>query len=413
MLIDFRVTNFRSIRDEAVLSLVASSDTTLEQTHTRPTGLDKIKRVVNTVAIYGANASGKSNVIRALQFMHLMVTTSNQIQPDQENALTPYRMRADCDAFPTLFEATFLIDRTRYQYGFEMNRRQVLSEWLLVYENAKPQVWFSRTFNKKTERFEYSYSDYFVGKKKVWEASTRKEVLFLTTAIQLNNEQLRPLYQHLAEDLVILPNGPSIDFNFSTRYTQDAETRDHVVSLIAAADTGISSVSLKKRQAKQLHVNFGTGVHEMRDAETQVPQFGHAAGGEIYEFEYEEESAGTQILFGLAGLILDILDKGRLLVVDELDRSLHPLLVRKIVAMFNDPGLNPNGAQLVFTTHEVSLLDQQALRRDQIWFAEKDEAQVSHLFSLLQFSPRKGEALEKGYLAGRYGGVPILGTMKD
>ncbi|WP_312419888.1 ATP-binding protein [Shinella sp.] len=409
MLLDFRFTNFRSFRDEAVFSLAASADTTLERTHTRPTGLDKVKRVLTSAAIYGANASGKSNVIRALQFMQLMVMTSNQIQPDQESTLTPFRMRPDFADHPTLFEATFLIEGVRYQYGFEMNRRQILGEWLLVYERAKPQVWFSRTYNAKKAKYDYTYSDYFVGQKKVWEISTRKEVLFLTTAVQLNSEQLKPLYQRFAEDLVVLPDGPGVGFGFTAGYVQSAGNRERVQSVMATADTGISSISVEKRMGRQVHFSFPGGAPEVQDAEFDVPQFGHTAGGDVYKFDIGEESAGTQILFELAGPILDILQKGRILVVDELDRSLHPLLVLKIVQMFNDPELNRSGAQLIFSTHDVSLLDGGKLRRDQVWFTEKDNEQTSHLFPLLEFSPRKGEALEKGYLSGRYGGIPILG----
>ncbi|SCY89786.1 ATP-binding protein [Rhizobium sp. NFACC06-2] len=414
MLLEFRVNNYRSVRDEALLSMAASPDSTLESTHTRETGLEKVKRVLNTAAIYGANASGKTNIIRALQFMQSMVTTSNQVQPDQQNNLTPFRMRPDHETHPTLFEATFLISGKRFQYGFELTRAHVLSEWLLVYESAKPQVWFSRTYNeKKKSRYDYTYSDYFTGSKKLWESATRKETLFLTTAIQLNNEQLKPLYQKFAEDMAIFPDGGGIGYGFSANYAEEnSRNLSSVVSLIAAADTGICRVSFTKQPGRQFHINLGTGVPEVKDTEIDIPQFGHLALGEVYEFEYGEESAGTQILFSLSGPILDILQRGRLLIVDELDRSLHPLLVQKIVEMFNNPELNSKGAQLIFTTHDVSLLDGK-LRRDQIWFAEKDAAQVSHLFPLLEFSPRKGEALEKGYLGGRYGGIPIFGTTKD
>ncbi|MGV1832872.1 ATP-binding protein [Agrobacterium vitis] len=412
MLLEFRVKNFRSFREEAVFSLAASPDTLFEDTHTRVTGLDKVKRVVNAAAIFGANASGKSNLIRALQYMQLMVTTSNQIQPDQENNLTPFRMRPDFADHPTLFEVTFIIDRKRFQYGFEMTKRQILSEWLLVYEKTKPQVWFSRTFDAKKKAYEYTYSDYFTGSKKVWEAATRKEVLFLTTAIQLNNSQLKPLYQLFSEDIAIFPEGGRIGFDFSANYAQNPKNERRMVSLIAAADTGISSLSLTKKQGKQVHVNFASGIPEVQDMEVQIPEFGHVADGVTYDFEIGEESAGTQTFFNLSGPILDILEKGRLLIVDELDGSLHPLLVHKIVAMFNDPKINPRGAQLIFSTHDVSLLDGQKLRRDQVWFTEKDNDQISHLFPLLEFSPRKGEALEKGYLGGRYGGIPILGSME-
>ena len=145
----------------------------------------------------------------------------------------------------------------------------------------------------------------------------------------------------------------------------------------------------------------------------KIPHFVHRVEGREYQFEMAEESAGTQLFFSLSGPLLDLLERGRLLIVDELDSSLHPLLVQRIVDLFQSPETNPKGAQLVFTTHDVSLLDSQKMRRDQVWFTEKDNDQVSHLFPLLDFSPRKGEALEKNYLGGRYGGIPILGPMKE
>jgi len=413
MLLEFRVKNFRSFRDEAVLQMTASNDDSLQDTHTRETGLEKAKRVVNSVAIYGANASGKSNLIRALQFMQLMVVTSNQVQPDQESALTPFSLRPDAATFPTLLEATFVIDGTRYQYGFEFTRRAIVEEWLNVYETAKPQVWFSRKLDGRTGKYKYTYSDYFLGPKKVWEGATRKEVLFLTTAINLNNEQLRPLYQKFAEDMALSVAGGAIGVEFTANYVQDTKNRQRVVSLIAAADTGISSLSFDKKRGQQLQLNLASGRHETTEVEINMPQLGHLANGVTYPLDFQDESSGTQIIFSLAGPVLDILQRGRLLIVDELDRSLHPLLVQQLVSMFNDPKLNRRGAQLIFTTHDVSLLDSRHLRRDQVWFTEKDADQVSHFFPLLEFSPRKGEALEKGYLGGRYGGVPILEPLQD
>lgn len=228
----------------------------------------------------------------------------------------------------------------------------------------------------------------------------------------MNSDLLRPLYQKFSEDMLILLGGPEIGFEFTTGFAESPANKKKIVSLIAAADTGISSFSVESRQARHVSFTFSGGTREIRDSELLMPKFGHKAEGRLYEFEHSEESAGTQILFGLAGPLLDILEKGRLLIVDELDRSLHPLLVHKIVQMFNDPDLNQNGAQLVFSTNDVSLLDGNKLRRDQIWFTEKDNDQVSHLFSLSDFSPRKGEALEKGYLGGRYGGIPILGEVE-
>lgn len=413
MLLEFRIRNFRSLRDEAVFSMAASSDHQFVDTHTLATGLEKLPRVVSAAAIYGANASGKSNLIKGLQFMQNMVLSSSQVQPEAENNLTPFRLRDDANHFATLMEVTFIIDGVRHQYGFECTRKRVLSEWLLVYESAKPQVWFSRIYDEKKERYTYTYSDYFTGRKSVWEAATRKEVLFLTTAIQLNNEQLKPLYQKMASELVIFPDGARIGFDYSASFAEKEGNAERMAALLAAADTGISSVAIHNQGGKQVQFDFLTNQPQISDVELKVPHFGHRGEGRDYIFEMAEESVGTQLFFNLSGPLLDILERGRTLVVDELDSSLHPLLVRRIVDMFQSPETNPKGAQIVFTTHDVSLLDSHKMRRDQIWFAEKDNEQVTHLFPLLDFSPRKGEALEKNYLSGRYGGIPILATMKD
>lgn len=412
MLLEFRVRNFRSLRDDAVFSMAASPDLQFLDTHTLETGLDKLPRVVSAAAIYGANASGKSNLVKALQFMQGMVLTSSQVQPDTESNLTPFRLREDANNFATLMEATFIIDGVRHQYGFECTRKRILAEWLLVYESSKPQAWFSRNYDEKKERYNYSYSDYFTGRKSVWEAATRKEVLFLTTAIQLNNEQLKPLYQKLTSELVILPDGARIGLDYSTSFAEKAGNTERMAALLAAADTGISSVVIQNQGGKQVHFDFSTNQPQISDVELKVPHFGHKGEGRDYLFEMAEESVGTQLFFNLSGPLLDILERGRTLIVDELDSSLHPLLVQRVVEMFQSPEINSQGAQLVFTTHDVSLLDSHKMRRDQIWFTEKDNDQITHLFPLLDFSPRKGEALEKNYLGGRYGGIPILASMK-
>jgi len=412
MLLEFRVSNFRSFRDEVVLSLAAAPDDLHLETHTRPTGLDKIKRSLNSVAIFGPNAGGKTNIVLALQFMQSMVMTSNQVAPDQDNILMPFRLRSNYTDHASRFEATFVLFGTRFQYGFELNRKRIMEEWLLVYEKAKPQVWFSRTYDAKRNKYDFRFSDYFLGTKKVLEAATRKETLFLTTAVQLNNEQLKPIYQQFAEEMAIFPQGGSIGFGYSSGYVAEDRNKDKVTSLISAADTGISRIGMDKRPGRQFSIDINSGVQLHADTDVHIPLFGHHSGNKVYDIEYGEESSGTQILFNLSGPILDILERGRILVVDELDRSLHPILVDMLVGLFNDPSTNKNGAQLIFTTHDVSLMANQKLRRDQIWFAEKDNEQVSHLFSLLEFSPRKQEALEKGYLGGRYGGIPIIGNLK-
>jgi hypothetical protein len=325
--------------------------------------------------------------------------------------LAPHRFADDWLEEPSMFEATFLIEGKRFQYGFEMTRKRIVEEWLLVYETAKPQVWFSRTLNKKTKAYDYTYSNHFTGKKKLWEESTRKEVLYLSAAIQLNNTQLLPLFKKLTDNLVVFPNGAAIGFDYSAGYIEDKAHKTQVTQLLSAADIGISDISLDVRQAKSVQFDFSGGQPQHTDLEMKIPQFSHQLEGKSYVMDFGDESKGTQLFFSMSGPLLDILEKGRLLVVDELDASLHPLLVRKLVALFHDPEANQHGAQIIFTTHDVSLLDPNFVRRDQVWFTEKDNQQSSHLYPLLDFSPRKGEALEKGYLQGRYGAIPILGEL--
>ena len=230
--------------------------------------------------------------------------------------------------------------------------------------------------------------------------------------MQLNSDQLRPLYDWLTQSLVVFFNGGQIPWHFSTTALQTPKTNEAITALIAAADIGISGIRAVQEkglvQSVQFDLHTGKSEHRSEPQDILVPMFQHSVGKVSAEFGYADESQGTQKLFALAGPLLDILDKGRTLAIDELDRSLHPLLTQHIIRAFNDPELNRNGAQLIFTTHDTSLLSAHLLRRDQVWLTEKDAAQASSLIPLTTFSIRKGEALEKGYLSGRYGGLPIL-----
>jgi hypothetical protein len=311
---------------------------------------------------------------------------------------------------PTLFEVTLLLDGARYQYGFEFTASRIVAEWLLVYTKQKPQRWFDRKFIDDRDQFDFS--SYLSGQKRTWQDATRPNSLFLSTAVQLNSEQLRPLYDWLTQSLVVFFNGGQIPANYSTAALQTPKSNESISSLIAAADIGISGIRAAQEKGLVQNVQFdlatGKSDHRAEVADILVPMFRHSVGEVSTEFRYEEESHGTQKLFSLAGPLLDILDKGRTLVVDELDRSLHPLLTQHIIRTFHNTELNKNGAQLIFSTHDTSLLAMHLLRRDQVWLTEKEEDQASALFPLTTFSIRKGEALEKGYLSGRYGGLPIL-----
>ena len=412
MLLEFRVRNYRSFSQESVLSLVASRDIDLLKTNTTATNIESLPRAVRSAVVYGANASGKSNLLRAMQLMRGVVLESVSLQPSQSFNVQPFRLDDALKSGPTLFEITIILDGIRHQYGFEFTPTRIVAEWLLVYQKAKPQRWFDRRFDTQSEKDVFEFSSFLAGQKRGWQDATRPNALFLSTAVQLNSEQLRPLHSWFAESLIVLLEGGQVSFDVSTNMVQTPEGQNAVTTLMGSADIAISSISAVRRKGFRQFFSFdaatGKADSQREEGEVLVPMFRHQAGSVSADFEYLDESQGTQKLFSLAGPLLDILNNGKVLVIDELDRSLHPLLVRQIVQTFQDQKRNERGAQLIFSTHDTSLLDNRLLRRDQVWLAEKRRDQSSELVPLTEFSPRKGEALEKGYLSGRYGGVPVL-----
>lgn len=417
MLLEFRVRNYRSIRDEQVLSLVASGDRELADTHLAQTGLKSLPRVVRSAVVYGPNASGKSTLLLALNYMRSVIAESaTVIQPGQTYNVQPFKLDEDFADKPSAFELTFMLAGVRHQYAFEMTQQRITSESLLVYRTAKPTQWFSRTLNDDGETYHYEFSAYLTGPRKLWENSTRPNALFLSTAAQLNSEQLSPVFRWIIESIVFLGAGADFDHGFTTALLATDEGRATIRDFLSAADISIADVQAVPRKGflQQVVLHAGGVAHASREeSEILFPIFQHTTPKGSAQFELHEESQGTQRLYGLMAPVLDILKRGRILIVDELDSSLHPLLVRRLISMFHDPSLNKNGAQLIFSTHDTSLLDRTLLRRDQIWFTEKDSDQATRVYPLTDFSPRKQEAWERGYLAGRYGAVPFFGEMPD
>lgn len=417
MLLEFKAKNFRSLRDECTLSMVASSDKTLEHTNLLQTGIKSLPSAVRVAAIYGANASGKSNVIRAIQVMREIVMESANYQPGRPFlAVQPFKLDLTSATEPTEFEITFLQKGIRYQYGFSLTRERIVGEWLLAYPTAKAQKWFEREYDPKSGKETYSFGPHLSGQRRLWQEATRQNSLYLSTAVQLNSEQLRGIFVWFSSKLVILPDGltPSVDRTVS--YIRINES-SRVKNFLANADISIDSIIIDNKKGPVLFyggIDRSTGEVKslLKEQEIYVPLFQHVTQNGSATFDFEDESGGAQQLFALAGPLFDILENGSVLVVDELNRSLHPLLVRQLVELFQNPESNAHGAQLLFTTHETNLLDPELLRRDQIWFTEKNTEQASTLFPLTEFAPRKNEAFESGYLSGRYGAVPILNIKK-
>lgn len=414
MLLEFRVRNFRSIRDEQCLSLVAAhSDRELADTHLAPTGLKSLPNAVRSAVVYGANASGKSTLLMALNYMRAVVAESaSLIQPGQTYNVQPFKLDAAFLEEPTSFELTFVLNGTRHQYAFAMTREHIISESLIVYRTSKPSEWFSRRLAGDGQRYEYVFSTYLTGSRKLWQESTRPNALFLSTAAQLNSELLLPVFRWIVDRIVYLPARAEVDNDFTTAMLGTEQGRVAVCSFLASADISITSIKAVPRKGvrAQLLIPPG-GIAQVNRVEGEFlfPVFEHRTSKGSANLELEEESEGTRRLYGLTAPVLDVLREGRMLVVDELDSSLHTLMVRRLVGMFHDPEWNRAGAQLLFSTHDTSLLDHTLFRRDQVWFTEKNADQATCLYPLSDFSPRKHEAWERGYISGRYGAVPFFG----
>lgn len=416
MLVEFRVKNFRSIREEQCLSLVADKDSTYSESHVLKIESKTNPNLLKSAVIYGPNASGKSNLINALAFMQTVVASSaTQMREGQQFNCPTFKLDAKSKEEPSEFEITFIDQDTRYQYGFSLTPERVVAEWLLVYKTAKPQMWFNRHFDTKSEKDEYEFGSHLTGQRALWQESTRANALFLSKAVDLNSERLRPIFLWIIENLIIFQAGTQPIFNFSISYAQTEEAKIELLRFLNAADLSIANLSFENKKMKHVALNIEDSkslVQTFTEVETLMPLFLHKAEDGSNTFELSDESTGTQRLFAFAGPILDVLKNGRVLIVDELDNSLHTLMVNFLVEQFHSTKNNAKGAQLIFTTHDTSLLDNELFRRDQIWLVKKDKAQATIIYPLTDFSPRKKEALGRGYLMGRYGALPFLTDFK-
>jgi len=416
MLIQFSVKNWRSIRDEQTLTMVKAKSSELEESNTFAPKSISNTRLLRSAVIYGANAAGKSNLISALRTMKSVVQDSAGKQSGDELPVTPFRLDNQTLNAPSEFEVIFITDGIKYQYGFTATKNQVHEEWLIAYPNNRAQKWFARALDLSTNEHQWQLGSALTGQKQLWVESTRSNALFLSTATQLNSQQLKPVYDWFKSTLRI--SGVS---GWTPTYT--AKSCDHpdrrvkVLDFLKAADLDIKDLTITSEKYTVNHLPEAfpeemkkTFVDKMKDTLMYDIKTVHEnAQGDLVEFDFHEESDGTRKLFSFAGPWLDVLSKGRVLFVDELHDNLHPKLVSFLVSLFHSEKTNPNNAQLVFTTHETSILNQDVFRRDQIWFCEKEKDQSTRLYPLTDFSPRKGrENLEAAYLSGRYGALPYI-----
>lgn len=387
MLLQFSVTNHRSIKETAIISMKAAADKTMKEILISPDGK---KELLPVMAIYGANAAGKSNVLHALLLMREMVC-GIYAKPLKGTEL-PYEPFAfvDGETEPTELEIIYYYEGIKYAYGFSFDRNKVISEYLYHWPNGREALIFSRENGK----YEFRES---IQEQLILARRTPDNRLYLTSSNEWNCMQTEKAYLWFQQKLCgLISTGGSNETTIDAIRESEQE-KQRILKEMMLADLGICDIVLSGSAEKPIV----STIHQLIDSEGNQKQYTLLLG---------QESMGTQRFFSRIGLWMEAMKSGAVLVVDEIEASMHPLLTRHLIEMIQDKTINQNHAQLIFTTHDTGLLDLTLLRRDQIWFAEKDENTMqTDIYALTEFSPRKQENIAKGYLQGRYGAVPFIG----
>ncbi len=422
MLINFTVSNFLSFKESNTLDLIATSIKEYESEN-----LFSLERfnLLKGAIIYGANASGKSNFIKAMSTMKRIVFESFEQSSTSELDIMPFLLSSETDGTPTLFEVVFVMDEIRYRYGFEVSNTKVEAEWL--FETSKKTE--KPLFLREGDGIEIMRS---FSEGKSLESRTRDNALFLSVVDQFNGEIAGKIMHWFSNFNTI--SGLSHERYKSVTFSmlENPVTSPELKKFYKELDLGFQDLSISKKlfDAKELPSDMpellvkqmitdleGAFQMEIKTLHNKYDTKHNLV--DRIEFDLRsQESSGTNKLFNISGPVFDVLHDGGVLVVDELDASLHPLLTLAVTKLFNSKELNPKNAQLIFATHDTNLLNYGHYRRDQIYFVEKDPYGASEIYSLVEYKEegkkiRKDRSYEKDYIDGRYGAIPIIGNISN
>lgn len=420
MLTNFTVKNYRSFKFERTFSMEASSI----KEHKDSVINRKKYSLLPLAVFYGANSSGKSNLIQAISIMRSMVWHSVRLNEGDALPYDPFALDKNSGSQPTLFEIQFIKDEVLYRYGFEYNKTDILSEWL--YEKRFGDKEYE-LFMRSRDIIEVSAKRFPEGQGK--EDLTNSNRLFLSLVAQLKGEKSNSIMGWFSE-CNVLSGIDSDGYEFFTlkMFLEHLKGSDQAQEFFKTLQLGFTRFSVEKADIPnealdgipesirvQLEKEIASGgVIEPITTHNVYDENGLVIGERNFH-KSKMESEGTKKVIEISGPIFDTLNKGKILVIDELDAKLHPLLTRNIVLLFMDPEMNRHGAQLIFATHDTNLLDLEIVRRDQIWFAEKDKVESTDIYSLVEFKDEDGKKvrndrdIKRDYIRGRYGAIPFIG----
>lgn len=424
MLLEFSVGNFLSFRDKKTLSLAA----TAIKEHVGTNIIRKEKQsLLKGAVIYGSNSSGKTNLIRAMSTMRRLVLQSFEQSSTAELDVTPFLLQTEMEEKPSFFEVLFLLNDTRYRYGFEADNTSIKAEWL--YEARKQTE--KPLFIREEDGIEVMKT---FAEGKDLEEKTRNNALFLAVVDQFNGKTAKSIMNWFNNFVTISGLGHERYTAITFKMLDDDNTKSLLQDFFNTVDLGFDSVKLNTKEFDVNHLPKDMPESIMKELSTKLQgktmvdaitlhkkyNSKHKEVGTV-EFDMDsQESAGTNKVFNISGPVFDVLTDGGVLIVDELDASLHPLLTLAITQLFHSVDKNPNNAQLIFATHDTNLLTYGNFRRDQIYFVEKDRYGGSDLYSLVEYKEagtsttvRKDRSFEKDYIQGRYGAIPFIGNLSN
>lgn len=440
MLIEFSVENFKSIKDKVTLTMLAAPEKTLSQNITKVKlpkidGKKSINRILKTAAIYGANASGKSNILKAINIIKKIILNSHLHQPEQQFPIDNFRLDLSCANKPTNFEFIFICNEIKYAYNVSLTKNKVLEENLYFWPNGRQVKVFERTGNQ------IEFGSFYKAKNKedelrnkIYAEDTAENILFLSMANRVNIPQIKEVFQWFANKLIIMYRRNGIGNDTTGMISEQIIKQQDVLNFLKVADDKIADFVLDEKEIDDVEKNAFMNnfiktvlIPEIaRKENIKIENIGKVVGKNIsektrryaidedgnkilVEFNLSEESDGTQRYYGIIGPLLCCLERGCTVLFDELELRLHPLLSKGIIELFISE-LNKKNAQLIITTHNVNLLDSKNFfRRDQIWLTEKDETSATNLYSLDEFKGIRNSMIHsKNYLKGKFGAIPDL-----
>ena len=428
MLISFRVRNFRTFREKVEWSLIASADKTREEDNVVELpgfGL----RLLKSAVVYGANASGKSKLVEALDYMKELVFGSSEGgQVGKPTGVEPFKLNPETIQSPSEFEIQFIHGNELYRYGFEVSAMQIEAEWLFLRTEKRMRHKSEMELFYRTGQDIVFNSRQFGGivNELVKSAAIRENALLLSVAAQFNQPRAKAILEWYIHVVTILKDlDDAVEKALSFLLLRQPAFKQSLLNFLSNADLDVEDVLESEQpkfsfQQEKEPIPLGARLRQWSSQEHASVKILHRAYTNARELAkpielslLQDESTGTQRMVALAGPVLDTIEYGRILIIDELDARLHPNLVAKIVQLFNSKTTNPNNAQLLFNTHDTNLLTSGNFRRDQIWFTEKNRYGEATLYSLADFKTdtvRKGDNLEANYVRGKYGAVPYLGN---